>query len=74
MASGMPMPTLSMDSSANFADAIPITSPAELKIGPPEFPGLIAASVTISPSSMLVTVPKVTERSMPSGLPITITH
>ena len=57
--------------------------PARLMSGPPEFPGLIAASVWMYDSvfrdptsfrSVAETIPAVTEWSKPSGLPIARTH
>ena len=37
---------------------MPMTSPAELSNGPPEFPGLMAASVWISPPRVSVPPPE----------------
>ena len=59
---------------------IPITSPREFSSGPPELPGLIAASVWMIPliirpflalndRSRLLTIPEVRVRSSPNGLP-----
>ena len=53
----------------------PITSPRALNSGPPELPGLICVVVWIyvSPSKFrrrLETMPWLTLRSSPSGLPI----
>ena len=59
---------------------IPITSPREFSSGPPELPGLIAASVwmipliirpflALSDRSRLLTIPEVSVRSRPNGLP-----
>ena len=46
-----PMPTL--PPAPMMAVLMPITFPSESKRGPPEFPGLIAASVWITPSIFL---------------------
>ena len=59
---------------------MPITCPLELSSGPPELPGLIAASVWMIPlivrpflalidRSRLLTIPEVSVRSSPNGLP-----
>jgi hypothetical protein len=64
-----------------------MTAPAELTSGPPEFPGLIAASVwmalikELSPAdspavtarSFALTIPRVTVPERPSGEPMAIT-
>jgi hypothetical protein len=62
---------------------MPTTAPSASTSGPPEFPGLIAASVWTRPSkmpsgpgrlrSMALTTPRLTERSNRSGLPIATT-
>ena len=62
----------------------PITSPRELTSGPPEFPGLSAASVWMMSSisrperersdrPSALTTPAVTVAEKPSGFPIAIT-
>ena len=59
---------------------MPMTWPREFRSGPPEFPGLIAASVWMIPliirpflarsdRSRLLTIPVVRVRSRPNGLP-----
>jgi hypothetical protein len=59
---------------------MPMTSPREFKSGPPELPGLIAASVWMIPliirsflarneRSRLLMIPVVSVRSSPNGLP-----
>ena len=68
----------------SICELIPITSPAALISGPPELPGLIAASVWITleienPLGAWIwrcraeTMPLVTVRSRPNGLPIATT-
>src|SRR5256714_285721 len=63
---------------------MPITCPAELTSGPPELPGLIAASVWISPERFapfeadppwfrFETIPSVSEPDKPKGEPIAYT-
>ena len=60
---------------------MPISRPAESSSGPPELPGLIAASVWIAPRmrrrvtdsisrSSALTMPRVSVRCRPKGLPI----
>jgi hypothetical protein len=68
---------------ATMAVLIPTRSPRELSSGPPELPGLIAASVWIIGTSMrpivwrsrpmAETMPVVTVLERPKGLPIAIT-
>ena len=66
-----------------IAVLIPITSPWALSRGPPEFPGLMDASVwmkfslgTIPTSDrpIALTTPTVTVCSSPKGLPIAMAH
>ena len=69
-----------------IAVLIPTTCPWAFRSGPPEFPGLIAASVCIksilllpSPISELflptaLIIPAVTVLSKPNGLPMAIAH
>ena len=66
-----------------ICELIPITSPLRLKSGPPELPGLTAASVWMngtaaeSPGSardLALTMPEVTVLSRPYGVPIATTH
>ena len=73
-----------------IAPLMPITSPRMLTSGPPEFPGLIAASVWMKseiaywpgsrlrssrpPRPLALMIPAVTVKSSPSGLPIASTH
>ena len=71
-----------------IAELIPITAPVESTSGPPEFPGLIAASVCrafmkelllpLSPAvtarSFALMIPRVTVPDSPSGDPIAITE
>ena len=80
-----PMPTLPLPPPpVSIWELIPITSPAALISGPPELPGLIAASVWITleiekPLGAWIwrcsaeTMPLVTVRSSPNGLPIATT-
>ncbi len=80
-----PMPTLPLPPPpVAIWELIPITSPSALISGPPELPGLIAASVWITlviekPSGASIwrcraeTMPLVTVRSSPKGLPIATT-
>ena len=65
-----------------IAVLMPITSPARSTSGPPEFPGLIAASVCrnlwncwpIPPRSFALMIPAVTVACNPKGLPIASTQ
>ena len=66
---------------ATIAVLIPITRPSRLSSGPPELPGLIDASVwmkfsyVVTPTRLRAvadTMPTVTVRSRPNGLPIAI--
>ena len=68
---------------ATIAVLIPITRPSRLSSGPPEFPGLMDASVwmkfsyVVTPTRLRAvadTIPAVTVRSRPNGLPMAITH
>ena len=80
-----PMPTLPLlVPPVSICELMPITAPAALISGPPELPGLIAASVWITwsiekPLSPLIwrwsaeTTPVVSVRSSPNGLPIATT-
>ena len=80
-----PMPTLPLPlPPVSIWELIPITLPAASISGPPELPGLIAASVWITleiekPSGAWIwrwraeTMPLVTVRSSPKGLPIATT-
>lgn len=63
----MPGPIRSL-LSANVV--IPITSPRELKSGPPEFPGLMLMSEMMARCSSLLTIPTVRIFRRFSGLPI----
>ena len=80
------MPTLPSEPSppVSICELMPITSPAELISGPPELPGLIAASVwmtlsIVTPSGAWIsrcraeTMPLVTVRCRSNGLPIATT-
>ena len=69
------IPKASPSKIAAPAQATATTSPRALKIGPPLLPGLMAASVWMSRIWSIVrvvleTIPWVTLRSMPSGLPM----
>ena len=68
---------------ATIAVLMPITWPSRFRRGPPEFPGLIDASVWMKLSyvatptrvrAVAETIPTVTVRSRPNGLPIAIAH
>ena len=71
---------------ARIAVLMPITSPNSLSSGPPEFPGLMAASVCMKLTFLLgmptsaadrdreETMPSVTVESSPTALPIAITQ
>ncbi len=85
---GIAYPIPSTLVSEYFAELIPISSPCAFKSAPPLLPGLIAASVWISPSQVVVapvdssctvmvrssalTIPVVTDCPYPSALPIAI--
>ena len=67
-----------------ICELTPITSPSVFRSGPPELPGLIGASIWITWSIgdpfgevicrwSALTIPAVTVRSRPSGLPIATT-
>jgi hypothetical protein len=58
----------------NTAAFTPTTLPPALRSGPPELPGLIAASVIMREESRFETVPKLTDRFKPKGLPTAITQ
>ncbi len=80
-----PMPTFpSPEPPVSICELTPITAPRELRSGPPLFPWLIAASVWITWSieypfgactlrCSALTIPEVTVRSRPNGLPIATT-
>ena len=65
-----------------IAESTPMTSPLKLNSGPPELPWLMAASVWMKSSygvSLMLrcsalTMPRLTEVPMPSGLPIANTE
>ena len=68
---------------ATIAVLMPITFPSRLRSGPPEFPGLIDASVWMKFSyvatptrlrAVAEMIPTVTVRSRPNGFPIAIAH
>ena len=68
---------------ATIAVLMPITLPSTFRSGPPEFPGLIEASVWMKLSfwvtptrvrAVAEMMPTVTVRSSPNGLPIAIAH
>ena len=79
-----PMPTLPPPlPPVSICELIPITRPVASSSGPPELPGLIAASVWMTPSiskpsgawivrRVAETTPVVRVRSRPNGLPIAI--
>ena len=79
-----PMPTFPPPlPPVSICELIPITRPAASRSGPPELPGLIAASVWMTPSiskplgawierRVADTTPVVSVRSSPNGLPIAI--
>ena len=79
-----PMPTLPLPlPPVSIWELMPMTRPAASRSGPPELPGLIAASVWMTPSiskpfgAWIVrfvadTTPVVSVRSRPKGLPIAI--
>jgi hypothetical protein len=75
-----PMPALAPDG-LKMAVLTPITRPAESSSGPPELPGLMAASVCTTPRIVrpvtasisrlsALTMPVVSVWSRPNGLPI----
>ena len=79
-----PMPTFPLPSGDSIWELMPITRPLASSSGPPELPGLIAASVWITllivnPLGALIsrwraeTIPVVTVRSSPNGFPIATT-
>ena len=78
------MPTLPPPFGDSICELMPITWPLASMRGPPELPGLIAASVWITLSIVkpfgawicrwsAETIPAVTVRSSPNGLPIATT-
>ena len=76
---GMAKPIPSTPLLTNFMLVIPITSPFELAIGPPEFPELIAASVCITFITHLSTEVLLfwlisTKRSFPDNIPLVTVH
>ena len=79
---GMAKPTFMARAGLRIAELMPMTSPAKLNSGPPEFPWLMAASVwmkswkSTGPSTvrfLALTIPMVTVWPSPSGLPIAST-
>jgi hypothetical protein len=74
--------------SVAIAELTPMTAPVESTSGPPEFPGLIAASVcralikelslpdspAVTARSLALMIPKVTVPERPSGEPMAMTE